>query len=361
MKNGKGKKRAALQTAESKYSGSLKRARRHECTSQVDTQDDTACRKTNTQTACSTVLSTTELLEQILSFLPFKKIFITQQVSEYWKDVIADSPDVQQKLFNRLSAKPRELWALFEREDRHSDPDSAETSRLTGVREYSMRKVDQPEHYVFPHTWLIIDLNPMMTMDTGPRARRKLPAFKGTFRDFAISCEEKVGYTGTFDALEQRATMYLSDPPCLNATLNITTFYRDADASPTTFPIKVYLAGFGINSYTGLKLEHVLEAISSDKGYCCLIESQDGRDLPYSASALARRNMTMLDVEHTVRRMHGWKRICRSGAVELVITLQSTDCVVPIITSAAERNAVFGAEGYCVDKDYYGERQVSLD
>jgi hypothetical protein len=357
MSKGKGKRRAAPQTTGGDHSGSSKRARLRECNSQVDTQDDITCRDTNTQTACSTVLSTTELLEQILSFLPFKKIFITQQVSKYWKEVIADSRDIQQKLFNRLSAKPRELWALFEREYRYSDTESAETRRFTGLQEYSMRKVDQPEHYVFPHTFLIVDLNPMMTMDTGPFARRQLPAFKGTFRDYANTRKEKIGYTGTFAALKQRATMYLSDPPCLNAYFDISTFYRDADASPTTFPIKVYLAGSNLNSDTGLKVEHVLKAISSDKGSSCLIEPQDGRELNYSASALARRMMTMLDVEHTVRRMLGWKRICRSDAVELVITLQSTDCVVPIVTSAAERGAVFGDEGCYVSR----ERRVSFD
>jgi hypothetical protein len=363
---GKGKKRAALQTTGSKQPGSSKRARRHEYNSQVDAQDDTACRETNTQTACGTVLSTTELLEQVLSFLPFKKIFIAQRVSKYWKDVIADSPDIQQKLFNRLSTKPRELWALFKRETRHSDPDSAETSGLTGVQEYSMQKVDQPQHYVYPYTWLIVDLNPMMTMDTGPFARRKLPAFKGVSQDFGIR-GEIVCYTGTMDALKQRATMYLSDPPCLSASLGVTAFYRDADASATTFPIKVCMPGLDLRSATGLKVGHVLKAIASEKGSGCCIRSQDGRDLPHSASALGyqmalgSRMVTMYDLEHTVRRMHGWKRICRSDAVELVITLQPTDEVVPIVTSAAERNAVFGAEGYCVDKDYYRERQEWLD
>jgi hypothetical protein len=299
MNKGKGKKRAALQPAESRFSDSSKRTRRHDCNSQVDTPDDTACNETSTQTACGTVLSTTELLEQILSFLPFKKIFITQQVSNYWKDVIADSPDSQQKLFNRLSAKPRELWALFERGNRHSDPDSAEMGGLTGVQEYSVQKVDQPQHYVFPYTWLIVDLNPMMTMDTGPFARRKLPAFKGVFQDFGIR-DEIVCYTGTMDALKQCATMYLSDPPCLSACLGVTNFYRDADASPTTFPIKVCMPGLNLRSATGLRFGHVLKAIASEKGSDCRIDPLDGRDLPHSASALGYRMVTMHDLEHTV-------------------------------------------------------------
>jgi hypothetical protein len=47
------------------------------------------------------VSKTTELLENILSFLPTNDIFTVQQVSKPWKEAIATSPSIQRKLFIR--------------------------------------------------------------------------------------------------------------------------------------------------------------------------------------------------------------------------------------------------------------------
>ncbi|GAB7323675.1 hypothetical protein MBLNU13_g07152t1 [Cladosporium sp. NU13] len=60
------------------------------------------------------VLDTTELLECVLSHLPSKQIFGVQRLARLWKDVIARSPAIQEKLFLKLQNKPAELWGLLE-------------------------------------------------------------------------------------------------------------------------------------------------------------------------------------------------------------------------------------------------------
>jgi hypothetical protein len=59
------------------------------------------------------VFDTNELLENILSFLPLKKLFVLQNVSRQWRGVIVASPGLQEKMFLRpLSATTKETWIL---------------------------------------------------------------------------------------------------------------------------------------------------------------------------------------------------------------------------------------------------------
>jgi hypothetical protein len=60
------------------------------------------------------VLDTTELLECVLGHLAPKQIFGVQRVARLWKDVIARSLGIQEKLFLKLQNEPAELWAVFE-------------------------------------------------------------------------------------------------------------------------------------------------------------------------------------------------------------------------------------------------------
>lgn len=62
-------------------------------------------------------LTTTEILENVLSFLPPKNIFSVQRVCRQWKDVIDSSPAIQEKMFLRLQNKAPETWRLTEEND----------------------------------------------------------------------------------------------------------------------------------------------------------------------------------------------------------------------------------------------------
>lgn len=59
------------------------------------------------------VFNTSELLEQVILCLPMKKIFGIQRVSRQFRDVIAASPKIQEKMWLRLrNDVPVEAWAL---------------------------------------------------------------------------------------------------------------------------------------------------------------------------------------------------------------------------------------------------------
>jgi hypothetical protein len=67
---------------------------------------------TKPRTACQQVFETTELVEHIMSFFPMKKIFNVQRVSKQWRDIIANSPGLQEKMFLRLKTTPKERYEV---------------------------------------------------------------------------------------------------------------------------------------------------------------------------------------------------------------------------------------------------------
>ncbi|KAK5680168.1 hypothetical protein LTS10_007095 [Elasticomyces elasticus] len=68
-------------------------------------------RLTTKHSAFNAVLLTTELLEHILSQLPMKDLLLAQRVSSEWRDVICQSPLLQQQLFF-LARREEFVWNL---------------------------------------------------------------------------------------------------------------------------------------------------------------------------------------------------------------------------------------------------------
>jgi len=58
------------------------------------------------------VFDTTELLESVLNFLPYKTLFVSQRVSRQFRDVITNSVRLQQQMGLRLSGAAKELWTI---------------------------------------------------------------------------------------------------------------------------------------------------------------------------------------------------------------------------------------------------------
>jgi hypothetical protein len=54
-------------------------------------------------------LDTTEILENILRFLPPRTLFGVHRVSRQWKGLIARSPRIQERMFLRCQAKAPEV------------------------------------------------------------------------------------------------------------------------------------------------------------------------------------------------------------------------------------------------------------
>jgi len=84
---------------------------------------------------------TTENLENILTFLPPRTLFGVQRVSRQWKDLIARSLPIQEKMFLRCKATAPEVWMLI---NPRPTPDNLEwkfrTVSATEVESSSWRK-----------------------------------------------------------------------------------------------------------------------------------------------------------------------------------------------------------------------------
>jgi hypothetical protein len=63
------------------------------------------------------VFETSELLESIISCLSPKELLDAQRVSKLWKNVVAGSPSIQEKLFMRREDRAQEIWVMERRRD----------------------------------------------------------------------------------------------------------------------------------------------------------------------------------------------------------------------------------------------------
>lgn len=108
-------------TTDAEHTGNSKRAS-HRIETRPDTspqpgiesQDRVVPGELIDDSACKFVMKIPELLENILSFLPPRKIFILQRVCKDWKKASAKCPGIQEKLFFRLQDKPPEVWELLD-------------------------------------------------------------------------------------------------------------------------------------------------------------------------------------------------------------------------------------------------------
>jgi len=158
------------------------------------------------------VLDTTELLECILSHLPPKQIFGVQRVAQLWKDVIARSPGIQEKLLLKLQNKPAELWALFEYDLRCEDARmKVRMERITPDVKPNLCYGTAGGRKFTP-----VVLNPFLQLVKGPndeairnticdRARYRIPEITQFCNGLA------------FDLNSNLLDTYVSDPPCTRA------------------------------------------------------------------------------------------------------------------------------------------------
>lgn len=146
----------------------------------------------NPRSACQRVFETTELLEHVISFLPMKKIFTIQSVSKQWRDVIATSPSIHEKMFLRLKTTPKETC------------DPHEVDWLNRVLQRRGRPV--------PSTFTLVSLHPELKHDAVCSMRHLgLTCARHGTRVMAQWGPTPIKQCHSlFDA-------YISDPPCKNA------------------------------------------------------------------------------------------------------------------------------------------------
>ena len=104
------------------------------------------------RSACQSVFGTTELLENIISFLPMRNIFIVQSVSKQWRNVIANSPSIEEKMFLRIKPTPKETC----------------DTRLMGWAYLALQRLGRP----VPSTLTLVRLNPELRHDEACTKRR---------------------------------------------------------------------------------------------------------------------------------------------------------------------------------------------
>jgi hypothetical protein len=175
------------------------------------------------------VLDTTELLECILSHLSPKQIFGIQRVARLWKDVIAHSPGIQEKLFLKLQNKPAGIWALLKCA-RRAQFESRKLRLEKITSEPDLESVSITDATLFTPLALNSFLQlgedpiegPLCEIPIGDRAHLFTPEIT-EFRNGL-----------TFDMNSSLLNTYISDPPCMRARVALsyyssperTDFYR---------------------------------------------------------------------------------------------------------------------------------------
>jgi len=156
----------------------------------------------------------------VLSHLPPKQIFGVQRVSRLWRNVIARSPGIQEKLFLKLQSKPAELWALFD----YARGDEFEPRQLRLEKITSESEVE-PGSTTGDTLFTPVALNPFLQL--------KYDWVEGVSRDIPIC--NRAHYlqhesTGLYTRLTLGANSTLmdtqiSDPPCMRAQVALSYYF----------------------------------------------------------------------------------------------------------------------------------------
>jgi hypothetical protein len=159
------------------------------------------------------VFETTEILENILSFLPAKNIFGVRRVSRLWNDIIAASIRLQEKMFLRLDNKPQEMWTVDEEHKIGANNFEKQYCHLNNTAMTFRRINDRP---AWPRSVISpIALNPML--------RRMYTNLPNVLRGLMRGPSEAATFTSWVDFLQHGKSdfwnTHLTGPPCLGASV----------------------------------------------------------------------------------------------------------------------------------------------
>ena len=187
-----------------------------------DTLSDHATQMTS-NSAQLAVFGTCELLEDILSYLPLKDLFVVQRVSRQWSGVISGSPVLQENMFLRLkSTAPKETWFGV------GIPTISDLTTWTGYHPLSSGR------YVHVMTGDVIGFRRLENSSTthkklympttlNPVLQMSHP-LQSTLQHLSDGKREAVSFRIRSSALNKRSSlwnMYISDPPCRKVRLKL--------------------------------------------------------------------------------------------------------------------------------------------
>jgi hypothetical protein len=261
------------------------------------------------------VFGTYELLEDVLSYLPLKDLFILQRVSKQWSKVIADSPRLQEHMFLRLpSATPKETWfGVGVRDSPYThDIPSGGYLEVPAGDPIGFRRVKNSST-TYKKLYRPTTLNPVFQMSHPHHS---------TLKRLAHGQREAVSIRVRLDALYERSSlwkMYVTNSPCQSARIKL-------PVEPT--------GGSRIESDEGLTVGDILgAAVRAEDDHCF------GPDQGPSWRAITVADTWYFDPARRIgyRSSHSAESFYDVDFVTLCIDLLRDGGINPVIPSEAER------------------------
>lgn len=284
------------------------------------------------------VLETNELLENIICYLPLKKILDVQRVSRQWKNVIASSPNIQEKLFMRRANKEQELWIMVKREPGRGN-----------VKDKPLRVKVLPT----PDTPAItpVSLNPML------RVSRSWHNPNGVRFPVSMLPDR---YTVTFPAWANALrynescvrNMFVTDPPCNRAHIkHLTIYFGSFEAClqhpkphildpnhPKQYDLCVKVSGITVESASGLTMGDIFKAAINERG--------NARCTLSGGFYFDRGDTTMHEIIDVLKKMFGWTGAPVSPYMELSMEVSGVGSTSMMIAGSVEREMANEPETY---------------
>jgi hypothetical protein len=223
----------------------------------------TATRR-RSSTATHAVLNTTELLENILIYVPFRTLITSQRVCSLWRDTVNQSTQIKQKLF--LLPQPIvDRWAIVgtTSTDLHFTritPTTILPHPLTISNFWSQESIS-------PQTLYPVRLNPLLVERRFHPAVRNGPSDRVAYQAFFSGCF----FVGLAQDLQRNYSapswrnMYLCDPPCTKLEACIT--FESSKA-----PVHSLTVSFDLEAPDGITFGLLLDrAVEAD------MTSRDGK------------------------------------------------------------------------------------
>lgn len=293
------------------------------------------------------VLTTSELLEDVLSYLSPRQLFSFQRVSRQWRGVIAGSPELQEKMFLRQSATPKESWIL-DGYTKYGFVRDIDAYRMhvehLGVPKF--RRIDGSKHrFMIPPILTIpLNLNPIMRLvDCVPIAENRyvlhwrdplsgvasMPAVARVciaWKDTVSICVSPSAICGHSSLLD----VCISDHPCRIAECVV--LVKFSANMPTNRPEPEPVKGFRVESSAGLTIGDVVMAASESAGenYCSFDNGFLWKDL----------RTELKDMIDDTEQPSGWTSVYDVENITLHITLMPDGNDVPVVATEEDRAAV---------------------
>lgn len=194
------------------------------------------------------VFGTNELLEQIILSLPMQKIFGIQRVCRQFRDVIATSPKIQEKMFLRLRKDvPEETWKL-------DIFGKSLGNRLKPEEDVRFEKVvDIDSVKTEAALFRPVVLNPLFSLmprDVSSKQRR----YYAIDNHESITMDFSQSHFGDHPSFLKT---YITDPPCYFASAAMETYFL---LGPTQDLVPGTVSGHWVLSDQGLTIGNVLLA-----------------------------------------------------------------------------------------------------